>query len=135
MLLQNRLVQSKITYLSKENIIDHILHPWAGKWFHFENWWTWTNYLEICSRIVAISPYSNEIEIGSQGSFFKNPPDGAEHSLKCIESRNRHHFDFKNFLRLSTLLLYEKKYLLVIKHRKGDFVIFLRNFWVLFQSE
>ena len=24
--------------------------------------------------------------------FFKNPPDGAEHVQKCIESKNRCHF-------------------------------------------
>ena len=44
-----------------------------------------------------------------RGSFFKNPPDGAEHSLKCIESRNWRHFHFKHCLRPSTLLLCEKK--------------------------
>ena len=29
--------------------------------------------------------------------FFKNPPDGAEHVQKCIESKNRHHFEKATF--------------------------------------
>ena len=44
-----------------------------------------------------------------RGSFFKNTPDGAGWSLKCIKSKNWQHFEFKNFLRPSTLLLCEKK--------------------------
>ena len=35
------------------------------------------------------------------GIFLENPPDGAGHGLKCIESKNRQHFYFKNFLRPS----------------------------------
>ena len=42
------------------------------------------------------------------GSFFKNPPDGAGQSLKCIKPKNWQHFYFTNFLRPSTLLLCEK---------------------------
>ena len=42
------------------------------------------------------------------GIFLKNPPDGAGHILKCIESKNWHHFDFKTFLRPWTLLLCKK---------------------------
>ena len=42
------------------------------------------------------------------GIFLKNPPDGAGHGLKCIESKNRQHFYSKNFLRPSTLLLCKK---------------------------
>ena len=43
-----------------------------------------------------------------QRDFLKNPPEGAGHGLKCIEFKKRHHFDFKNFSRLSTLLSCEK---------------------------
>ena len=30
-------------------------------------------------------------------AFFVNQPEGAEHGLKLIESKIRHHFYFKNF--------------------------------------
>ena len=32
-----------------------------------------------------------------RGSFFKNPPDCAEHVQKCIESKNRRHFEKSTF--------------------------------------
>ena len=35
--------------------------------------------------------------------FFVNPPKGAEHGLKLIESKIRHHIYFKNFLKIVTL--------------------------------
>ena len=39
------------------------LAPFCGRGFKFENWGTWRNYLEKCSRIIAILLYSNEIQI------------------------------------------------------------------------
>jgi hypothetical protein len=30
-------------------------------------------------------------------AFFVNPPEGVEHGQKCVESKNRQHFDFKIF--------------------------------------
>ena len=30
-------------------------------------------------------------------AFFVNPPEGADHTLKCVESKIRHHFYYKNF--------------------------------------
>ena len=41
------------------------------------------------ARIIAISLYSNEIEIGGP-LFFKNQPDGAGCGLKFIESKKWH---------------------------------------------
>ena len=32
-----------------------------------------------------------------RASFFKNPPEGAEHAQKCIESKNEHHFEKPTF--------------------------------------
>ena len=46
--------------------------------------------MELYTRIIAISLYSNEIEIGGP-LFFKDPPDSARHSLKC------HFFMTNNF--------------------------------------
>jgi len=42
--------------------------------------------------------------------FFVNPPEGAEHSLKCIESKIGQRIYFKNFLKVATLLLGQKKF-------------------------
>ena len=43
--------------------------------------------------------------------FFENPPEGAEHSLKYSELKIGQLFDFKNFLKVPTLLLGQKKFL------------------------
>ena len=39
---------------------------------------------------------SKKIKTLSAG-FFKNPPDGRGHGLKCIESKNRRHFEKPTF--------------------------------------
>ena len=43
-------------------------------------------------------------------AFIVNPPEGADHSLKCIELKIGQHFYFKNFLKVPTLLLGQKKF-------------------------
>ena len=42
-------------------------------------------------------------------AFFVNPPEGAEHGLKLIESKIRHHIYFKNFWKIATFMLSQKK--------------------------
>ena len=42
---------------------------------------------------------------------FVNPPEGAEHGLKHIESKIGHHNYFKNFLKIATLMLDRKRFL------------------------
>ena len=44
-------------------------------------------------------------------AFFVNPPEGAEHGLKHIESKIGHHNYFKNFLKIATLMLDRKRFL------------------------
>ena len=46
----------------KENLLFHIPQGFGG--FKFENWWLWPNYMDLYTRIIPISLYSNEIEIG-----------------------------------------------------------------------
>ena len=46
--------------------------------------------MDFYTRIIAISLYSNEIEIGGP-LFLKDSPDSARHSLKC------HFFMTNNF--------------------------------------
>ena len=41
--------------------------------------------------------------------FFVNPPEGADHSLKCVQSKIQHHFCFKNFWKWAALMLCRKK--------------------------
>ena len=56
-----------------------------------------------------------------RAAFFKNPPDGAGHSLKCIESKNRQHFHFKNFL-IRCILDYAQRHLVDFwKKRPANF--------------
>ena len=43
-------------------------------------------------------------------AFFAKPPEGADHSLKCAESKIRHHFYFKNFSKLTTFMIGQKKF-------------------------
>ena len=48
------------------------------------------------------------------GIFLKNPPDGADHGLKCIESKNQHHSKKQ--------ISYDKQlYLLSLILQKGGF--------------
>ena len=55
------------------------------------------------------------------GLFFQNPPDGTWRSLKCIESKNRRHFDFKNFL-IRCILDYAQRHLVDFwKKRPANF--------------
>ena len=67
----------------------------------------------------------------SVGNFSKNPPDGAGHGLKCIESKKRQHFYFKNFLRPSTLLLYIKKLFVSEKTQKSELCHFSMEIYVI----
>ena len=46
----------------------------------------------------------------SMVAFFVNPPEGAEHGLKLIESKIRHHIYFKNFWKIATFMLGQKKF-------------------------
>ena len=46
----------------------------------------------------------------SMVGFFVNPPEGAEHGLKCIELKIGQRIYFKNFLKAPTLLLGQKKF-------------------------
>ena len=53
--------------------------------------------------------------------FFKNLPDGAGHSIKCIKSKNRQHFNFKNFL-IRCILDYAQRHLVDFwKKRPANF--------------
>ena len=81
--------------------------------------------LKICDQNQLI--LLNQIQL-SIVNFFVKPPEGAEHSLKCIKSKSQQHFYLRNFSRPSTLLLCEKSYLLVKKHRKVNLVIFHSRF-------
>ena len=56
-------------------------------------------------------------------AFFVNPPEGAEHGLKLIESKIRHHIYFKNFWKIATFMLGKKIFQLKI-NSSIDFVIF-----------
>ena len=56
-----------------------------------------------CKEKVAIWQ-----KILSTLSFFVNPPDGAEHVQKCIESKNRHHFEKPTFLDVQLCCLAQK---------------------------
>ena len=58
----------------------------------FENWWSCPNFLEKYSRIIAISFYFTLFKWipNLQGNFLKNPPEGAGHGLKCIQSKSRY---------------------------------------------
>ena len=40
--------------------------------------------------------------------FFVNPPEGTDHSLKCIKLKIKHHFNFKNFSKVTTSMLGKK---------------------------
>ena len=42
--------------------------------------------------------------------FFVNPPEGAEHGLKLIELKIRHHIYFQNFWKIATFMLGQKKF-------------------------
>ena len=54
---------------------------------------------------------NQEIKIeNSLVSFIVNPPEGAEHGLKLIESKIRHHIYFKNFWKIATFMLGLKKF-------------------------
>ena len=59
--------------------------------FHFENRCKGPNYLEMSSRIIAISLYSNEIEIGRTLSL----KEGTGYGLKQIKKPN--HFEKLTF--------------------------------------
>ena len=48
-------------------------------------------------------------------AFFVNPPEGAEHGLKLIESKIRHHIYFKNFWKVATFMLGQKNFQVKIK--------------------
>ena len=43
-------------------------------------------------------------------AFFVNSPDGAEHGLKLIESKIRYHIYLKNFWKIATFMLDQKKF-------------------------
>ena len=59
----------------------------------------------MCSRITTISLYSIQTEI-----FFKNPPDGAGCCLKCIKSKNGHHFEKAAFSDVQLCFYTPKRY-------------------------
>ena len=65
----------------------------------------------------------NKIE-NSVVAFFVNPPEGIEHGQKCVETKNGHHFDFKNFSDLK-LFLSAKNNFLVKKIHNVNIVFFL----------
>ena len=70
-------------------------------------------------------------------AFFVNPPEGADHSLKCVESKIRHHFYFKNFFKLTTFLLDQKKFSSKINSAEYFLELWgsvLPNFWVLLEK-
>ena len=50
--------------------------------------------LRIYDQKQSILP--NQIQLSTM-DFFVNPPEGADHSLKCVESKIRRHFYYKNF--------------------------------------
>ena len=50
---------------------------------------------------------SKKIKTLSAG-FFKNPPDGRGHGLKCIESKNGRHFDKPTFWVLQLWISYSR---------------------------
>ena len=85
-----------------------------------------TKQFEKYSRLINISAF--KWNSNWWASFFKNPPDGAGHSLKSIESRNQHLFDFIKLFETVNFVFMWKNYLLVKKHRKVNFVIFHRRF-------
>ena len=45
----------------------------------------------------------------SMVAFFVNPPEGTEHGLKLIELKIWHHIYFKNFWKIATFMLGQKK--------------------------
>ena len=45
----------------------------------------------------------------SMAAFFANPPGGAEHGLKLIELKIQQQIYFKNFWKLATFMLSQKK--------------------------
>ena len=42
-------------------------------------------------------------------AFFVNPLEDAEHGLKLIKSKIQHHIYFKNFWKIATFILGQKK--------------------------
>ena len=56
-------------------------------------------------------------------ALFANPPEGAEHGLKLIVSKIRHHICFKDFWKIATFILGQKKFQ-VKTNSSIDFVFF-----------
>ena len=56
-------------------------------------------------------------------AFFVNPPEGAEHGLKLIQSKIQHHIYFKNFWKIATFMLGQKNFQVKI-NSSIDFVFF-----------
>ena len=113
-----------LTQIRKERWISWCITP------HPQSILVWKSmYLtKLCGNEFKNYSYFTLFKWNWRGSFLKNPPDGAEHSLKCIESRNRCHFHFKKLFKTVNFAFMWKNYLLVKKHRKVSFVIFLRRF-------
>ena len=62
--------------------------------------------------------------------FFKNPPDGRGHGLKCIESKNGRHFYNATFWDRQ-LCFYEKNWFVSEKTQKIELCRFSQEIYVI----
>ena len=97
---------------------------WGG--FKFENWCRWPNYWNCTLELQLF--YFSQMKLKLAGLFFSKIHQMALGIVWNASNQKNNATYWTNFSRPSTLFLWEKNHLLVKKHRKVNFVIFLGRF-------